>query len=371
VLRSDDSSATVIGQRDEEPEPSLQPLLDLELAKEEWAKLVDRAGNLFSTWEWTTTWWRHFGRSRPLLVTAARAADGSLLAILPIYLSATRPLRIARFIGHGVGDQLGPICESLHRQAAAHALRSVLAQHSRRCDVFVGDGLPGDEGWGPMLGGTVLRRTSCPVLRIDGASWDEFLAARSSNFREQVRSRERRLARAHKLRYRLADDPNRLQSDLDSLFTLHEARWGERRSYSLHGARAEFHRDFAARALERGWLRLWFLELDGRAAAAWYGFRFAGAEWYYQMGRDPAWERQSVGFVLLAHSIREAVNDGMREYKLLLGDEPYKSRFADEDPGLEAVVVPRGVRGRAALAGARAARRLPQPIGDRLLSLAG
>ncbi len=360
----------MIGNCGQEPD-RLEPLSDLGCARDEWTMLAERGGNLFSTWEWTTSWWRHFGRGRPLLVTAARRADGSLLAILPLYLSATRPLRIARFIGHGLGDQLGPICDPLHRQAAAHALRSVLAKHPRRCDVFIGDGLRGDEGWGPMLGGAVLRRAGSPVLRIDGASWDEFLDARSANFRQQVRSRERRLARAHELRYRLADDPNRLQTDLDSLFTLHEARWGKRRSDSLRGGRAAFHRDFAARALKRGWLRLWFLELDGRAVAAWYGFRFGGAEWYYQMGRDPAWKRESVGFVLLSHSVREAINDGIREYKLLLGDEPYKSRFADEDPGLETVVVPRSVRGRGALAGARVVLRLPQPIRKRLSSLAG
>ena len=56
-------------------------------------------------------------------------------------------------------------------------------------------------------------------------------------------------------------------------------------------------------ALERGWLRLWVLEADGKAVAAWYGFRFAQIDWYYQSGRDPDWERQSVGFVLLAHTI--------------------------------------------------------------------
>jgi hypothetical protein len=102
-------------------------------------------------------------------------------------------------------------------------------------------------------------------------------ASRSPNLRQQVRRRERRLARAHDLHYRLADDPTPLQRDLDTLFALHTARWGPR---STFGAREAFHREFATHALAQGWLRLWFLELDGRPRAAWYGFRFGGAESY-------------------------------------------------------------------------------------------
>ena len=111
-----------------------------------------------------------------------------------------------------------------------------------------------------------------------------------------------------------------------------------------------FHAQFARRALDRGWLRLWLLELDGRPLAAWYGFRYANAEWYYQSGRSLDAAAENVGFVLLAHTIREAINDGCSEYRMLRGGEAYKARFADCDAGLETVVVPLTFRGRRALA---------------------
>src|SRR5206468_2281345 len=116
---------------------------------------------------------------------------------------------------------------------------------------------------------------------------------------------------------------------------------------------------FAHAALERGWLRLWVLEADGAPVAAWYGFRFAEVDWYYQSGRDPAWERQSVGFVLMAHTIQAAFDDGMLEYRLLRGGEGYKERFASDDPGIETVALTRGVLGSAALLAARSARSTP------------
>ena len=123
---------------------------------------------------------------------------------------------------------------------------------------------------------------------------------------------------------------------------LHARRWGPTESDAFTGRRRAFHHEWAACALENGWLRLWVLEADGAAVAAWYGFRYAQTESFYQSGRDPAWGSRSVGFVLLAHTIREAANDGMREYRFLRGGEAYKDRFADGDAPVETVLMGAG-----------------------------
>ena len=146
-----------------------------------------------------------------------------------------------------------------------------------------------------------------------------------------------------------------------SLFLLHEERWGDEGSGAFDSVRQAFHLDFARAALERGWLRLWIAEIDGRAVAAWHGFRFGGSEWYYQSGRDPEWERSSIGLVLMAHTLRAAIEDGMDSYRLLRGGETYKERFATGDVGVDSVAVPASGLGRAAILAARAAVDLPGP----------
>lgn len=332
---------------------------DLDAAREAWRPLAERVGNPFASWEWVSTWWRHFGRGRSLQATACRRRDGSVAAILPLCAESIGPLRVLRFLGHGVGDHLGPICAPEDRPAAASALREVLATSG--CRILLAERLPAEEGWRGRLGGAVVKRDSSPTLRIGGMSWDDYLNARSANFRSQVRRRERKLAREHQLRFRLADDLKRLDDDFGTFLALHGARWGEAESRAFRGERADFHRDFAARALERGWLRLVFLELDDRPVAAWYGLRFGQADWYYQAGRDPAWRDGHVGSVLLAHTVRQAFEDGMREYRFLRGGEGYKCRFTEDDPGLETLVAGRGVGGRLAVLGAERASSLPAP----------
>jgi CelD/BcsL family acetyltransferase involved in cellulose biosynthesis len=275
---------------------------------------------------------------------------------------------VVKLVGDGPADRLAPICAPADRPAAAAALHDAVRE--LRADLLVADAVPAEEGWEGLLGARVLRREANPVLATEGRSWDEFLASRSRNFREQVRRRERKLGREHELNVRLCDDADRLEDDMHTLFALHDARWGGEAD-TFGGPRAAFHLDFARAALDRGWLRLWVLELDGEPAAAWYGFRYAGAEWYYQMGRDPRRDRQSVGFVLLCHTMRDAFDAGVSEYRLLRGDEEYKDRFATHDHGLATIAVARTARGRAATAASAGVRRLPPGARQRLVRLTG
>jgi CelD/BcsL family acetyltransferase involved in cellulose biosynthesis len=319
--------------------------------REEWSQLALRTANIFATWEWASTWWRHFGCGHRSLITTCRTGDGRLVGVLPFYLWTSGPLRIVRFIGHGPGDQLGPIHAPEDLEVIASATNEALAR--MQWGIFVGEQLPATASWSDRLGARVVAREGSPVLQAPEGGWHGFLAGCSSNLRQQIRRRERSLERRHEVAFRLVRDPRELPAALDTLFHLHRLRWP--RGTSAFEPRAAFHRDFAMIALERGWLRLWLLDVDERTVAAWYGLRFRGMECYYQAGRDPALDDRSVGFVLLVHSIRQALEDGVHEYRFLRGREPFKYRFANNDPGLETIALTRGLVARAALSTVRLA----------------
>jgi CelD/BcsL family acetyltransferase involved in cellulose biosynthesis len=325
----------------------LEWLDDLDLALDDWRRLAVQSRNVFATWEWASLWWRRYGQGKPLII-GVRRTGGERFALLPLHFWCDRPIRIARFLGHGTADELGPVCAPADRPAAARALRQATAE--AKCDLLFAEHLPAEESWASLLGGVVLHREGYPLIRA-AASWEGYLASRSAHFRKKTSWQERKLVRERGLRYRLSDDPALLGSDLDTLFALHAARWPEGTAFLEHEL---FHREFAACALESGWLRLWFLELDERPVAAWYGFRFGGIEFHFQSGRDPGL-RESVGSVLLAHTVREALKDGVSEYRFLRGGEAYKHRFATEDPGLETIGFAGSRLGRGALAAGRLA----------------
>jgi CelD/BcsL family acetyltransferase involved in cellulose biosynthesis len=326
------------------------PLPEIERLQEPWLQLAPLNCNPFLSWEWSSTWWRHFGRDREQKVLGCHDAGGELVGIVPLYFDSRRPLRMLRFIGHFPADQLEPLCAPERLAEVLGATRAQLGEES--CwDLLLTERMPGIAELGAELGVKPIRCELTPELELETADWDDFLASKSSNFRGQIRNRQRRLERDHELRFHLAEDPDRLEADMDALFKLHELRYGsaEKGLGAFSDELARFHRNFARLALEQGWLRLWIAELDGEPAAAWYGFRLGGADWFYQSGRDPKYDRQSIGFVLMAHTLRDAVENGMGTYKLLLGAEEYKKRFSSREPAVETYAITRTLRGRAAL----------------------
>lgn len=329
---------------------AVEPLANFEDAWGDWRGLGPASDNVFSTWEWAELWWRHFGGEGSLALSRVRVG-GETVALLPLYRTRLAGLRIARLLGHGVADQLGPVCA---REHCATALGALTRAHGAR--VLLAERLPSSAGDSP--GAVILRAEASPTISISReGQWDDYLRARSPNFRQQVRRRERAMHRIG-IRFRLVCEAAELPAALDALIALHRLRWGER-SKAFAGRREGFHREFAAVALERGWLRLWLAEVDGHPVAAWYGFRFEGAEYFYQSGRDTSWDQHRLGAGLLEHTMREAFADGMREYRLLRGDEAYKQRYASETQTVDTVAFAQGPAGRVLLSSVRAAARAP------------
>jgi CelD/BcsL family acetyltransferase involved in cellulose biosynthesis len=296
----------------------------VDAARADWQRLAARGRSIFSTWEWAASWWSAYGDGHePLVAVARRSASEDPFAVLPLFASR-RPSRVVRLIGHSGGDQLGPVCAPADRPDAMTAMALAL-DLAGDWDLFVADRVDADQDWRAALGAARIRREPTPVLRFD------------RHF--EVPNREHDLPGGAS--FRLADDPARLQDDMTALFRL--------QTKAFRGRREALHRDFAARALERGWLRLWFLEVDGAPVAASYGFRYGGAESLCQSGLDPAWEQSSAGFVLMAHTIRDALNSGVREYRLPVGDETYKGRFANDEDQVDTLARAATARGRVRL----------------------
>lgn len=308
-----------------------EPVADLEALGPEWDELAARSDNVFATRAWLATWWRHVGRDRPLRLHALREPDGRLVAIVPLYLAAGRPVRTLRLLGHGPTDQLGPVCAVADRARALAALPSVLAR-SGGWDLAITDELPHtDAGTEPApAGATVLARTPGHAVVFGAGGIEAWAGSRSANLRDQLRRGRRKLAALGTVTFRTTEDPAQLTRDLDALFDLHDRHWSRRPGGSrAYEGREAFHRDVARTFLDRGWLRLRFLELDGVPVAALHSFWFDGVESHYQGGRDPALDACSVGLLLHEHAIRSSAEGGDREYRFLRGDEPYKARLAN------------------------------------------
>ncbi len=316
----------------------------------EWNALLatSPADALFLTWEWLFTWWKHFGDGRELQALTARRA-GRLVGVAPFALAAPQPLRLLparrQLLGSGAvgSDYLDVIAGAGEGEPLAEAFAARCARDGWPLDLvqlrrggFVATHLEprlAARGWKAL--GSVAH--VCPYVDLVDHSWESYLASLGASHRANIQRRLRQLDQRFTVSFERVESPDRLGPALDVLVHLHGLRWRERGSDAFDARLEAFHRDFAALALARGWLRLYVLRLDGRPAAAFYGFAYGGRFLFYQSGFDPAFAAQSVGLVTMAHTVRLAIAEGAHEYDFLHGHESYKFLWARRTRVLERI----------------------------------
>jgi CelD/BcsL family acetyltransferase involved in cellulose biosynthesis len=355
-----------------EPEPDTVPAPwiverietaeELEGVRDEWNDLLRTSWSdcLFLTWEWLHTWWKHCGAGRRLAVHLVRYGR-DLRGIGPFMVGRTRSIpgigaESVQFLGSGyVGsDYLDVIVRPALRAQTLAALGESLHATRRLVDLAqlrAGSSTAHDlarrlerRGFG------VLRRTIavCPFIPLDGHTFESYLETLGSSHRYNFRRRLRQLQRTFDVRFERVETEEQRRAALDVLVRLHIQRFdGRGGSDALNTPDlVAFHDEFSALALRRGWLRLFVLRLDGRPAAALYGFRYGTRFAFYQAGFDEAFARYSVGLVTMGLSIEAAIEEGAREYDLLHGDEPYKFLWARSTRELERIeLFPPGAAG--------------------------
>jgi len=102
-----------------------------------------------------------------------------------------------------------------------------------------------------------------------------------------------------------------------------------------------FFNDVVPELLRRGQAQLFWLEIDGRPAAAEYHLIGNGILYAYQSGVEPTLMEHQPGKLIYLAILRKAIEQGYRAFDFLRGDEPYKARFgAKPRPCVEYRAVP-------------------------------
>jgi CelD/BcsL family acetyltransferase involved in cellulose biosynthesis len=299
------------------------------------------ASSPFMSWPWYRAW----ADAAPVDSAASealvlRGGDGGVRAILPLMLRRVSfhrvPVRALTWAAGDMGcpDHLDvlaapppdslvaafvPCLEALPWELLILSNLAPAAETTRRlCESFAAHGYD-------------VRRQKlwvCPYMELCD-DWERYLGTLTPTRRQTVRRKERQLRREHAVT--ITDyEGDRVDEGLNHLFALHARRWegggGEGGAFTDAAVR-RLHQRFAAELAARNQLWLTTLDIAGEPVAAWYGFTWGDTVYFYQSGRDPRWERQSVGLVLMATMIRRAIERGYRCFDFLRGDDPYKRQW--------------------------------------------
>jgi CelD/BcsL family acetyltransferase involved in cellulose biosynthesis len=279
----------------------------------------------FQTPMWLLPWWRNFG-SNDLSVIVSRNGD-AIEAIAPLYIlrDDESDESLGMFLGTGISDYLDVIGDASLVIDEISKLNCQLwdLQQLQPSSSMLTAPLP--DGFSE----NVEDQEACPVVPLSGKTFENL---GSTHFQKKLRYYRRALERSGEVRIE-TPTMETLDDLLTSLFDLHAARWRRR---DLPGVLADdasqaFHRDAARRMLDAGLLRMYATRINDRIVAAFYGFALNGIVYYYLSGYDPDLEKLSIGTILVAHAVEQAVHDGATAFDFLRGAEEYKYAWGATD----------------------------------------
>lgn len=322
-----------------------ETLAGVESLRPHWEQLLREfcGATIFSSWEWLAPWWRAFGERHRLLLLAFLNESSQLVGLAPLCVEKRRltplvDLRVLRFWGDGSGDSENldfPVRAGYEDEVAGLFL-SYLAKESRRWDCCELNTMPEDSAVGNRLSHHLRyhlwiayrhQQTGSAILLPE--TWEKYLVQLSAKERGKVGYLRRSLEKKYQTRFYKCENQAELEVCLDTLFGLHQKHWNSASEPGtfISAERRRFYSEMATLLLGRGRLEFWFLDLDGKPVAAQFGFCFERLFFSLQEGYDPVYSRDSVGYVLRAHVIRQLIAAGVRRYDFLAGEDVSKTRW--------------------------------------------
>ncbi|MEE9198381.1 MAG: GNAT family N-acetyltransferase, partial [Dehalococcoidia bacterium] len=132
-----------------------------------------------------------------------------------------------------------------------------------------------------------------------------------------------RLYNSGDARYHVAQDPELFSKDLEDFLSLLVTSRADKAQFMTDEVRG-FFQSAVSRLAEEGYARLLFLELDGRRVSSAICFDYDDSFLLYNSGYDSNYSSLSVGLLLKAFCLKEAIALGKKRFDFLRGAEAYK-----------------------------------------------
>jgi CelD/BcsL family acetyltransferase involved in cellulose biosynthesis len=307
-----------------------------------WNRLVKLSGadHPFLTHEWVRVWWNCFGADASLRIILVKAG-AEPVAIAPFMLTHDRKygfkMRRLRLIHNDHTPKCGFIMTGDTKEIYG-AIWNRLLEEKEQWDFIEFPQMSAESETREQLEhlaaengfitGIVLSNNS-PYVRLTG-SWESYTKHLRKHHRSNINNRLNRLQKLGPVNLELVSSQEELSEALEEGYRLEAAAWkgDEGTAIDSSAELREFYTTFARVAADRGWLRLYFLKVDGKRIAFDYCICYQNKLYSLKIGYDPEFASYSPCNLLKYLMMREVFELGLAEKHFLGTDDKWKLDWA-------------------------------------------
>ena len=170
------------------------------------------------------------------------------------------------------------------------------------------------------------------------STWDEYLSLLNKKDRHELRRKIRRMDSQTDWKWYSLSEPTEVNERLGEFIKLMRQSRADKDEF-MTPERERFFYNITQRMSELGLLQLYFLHMDGVTVATSLCFDYGGSRLLYNSGYDPEYAYYSVGLLLNAMCLKDAIEQGLTYFDFLRGPEPYKAHLGGQQRNLYQMVV--------------------------------
>ena len=341
------------------PVKIIASVTEFEQLREKWNALVDTSvyPNIFTTWEWSFLWWKHFGASVGrrdgtlfILLVENEAPDDELLGIFPFYRTGNG--RLLYWIGYGArpcAEYLGPIIRHDAIEVAVQTVCDFLANDAGNWNrLFFEDYAlddPGTMAFADCLKGIFPSQTKLGEPRYFIALPDSYEAYLDTLSAGNRKYKKHRLNKS-KSKYHATTEIIPVAewehgfSLLVELTTQARQRKGQSSPFMQTSYR-DFHREVIQTLLPLNRAILFLLKYSDKPAGILYGYSLHQKCYDYQTGFATDCPG-SPGDLVFQYLLMSLIDRQYSEFDFLRGTENFKSSYTKTTRETETLSVYKG-----------------------------
>ncbi|MGA2524211.1 MAG: GNAT family N-acetyltransferase [Candidatus Bathyarchaeia archaeon] len=319
-----------------------QKIDEINTFETEWNQLLAKSfdNNPFSTYEWLTLWWKHFGKGRELKLFTAES-QGAVSLVVPVMYSKCKVFGSRRckaeLVASGDADYQCFLVTNFQKAAkSVKQLIESIFEDSDDADRVVFGEVPEESFTARLLEGVkeegfgVSRSvtSTCPYVPLPD-NYEVFSQSLGSNMRRNLKVWEKQALKDFRVDFVRYDEIGTVEEAMKVLFELHQKSQVAKGNGGVFSdsAKRSFHLDLANAFAEKSWLGLFFLTFNDKPVSTVYSYEYNGKLYAYLCGFDPEYSRYRPGHLAFKNLIKYGIDKKLKELDFLRGDEEYKSRW--------------------------------------------
>ena len=302
----------------------------------DWVQLPERAEALFTQAEkssifFSRQWFENLTTEiddDQSIMLACVIADNQVMAILPLVMSAGKT-------GYALKHRYTPVYSLLLAHHDQAGVLSCLVQGLTRLPLtglLLEPVADNDNNLLSLQREMEAAGFSCDrmfrfynwFLRVQGQSYEEYMAARPAKLRNTILRKQRKLDREHGYTIRLFSGDD-VPGGMADYYAVYNASWKATEQY------VDFVDAMVARFTQAGWTRLAVLYAREQPVAAQLWFVHQGKASIFRLSYDEKWKAYSPGSILTSFLMEYVIDtDKVDEVDFLFGNDAYKQDWMSD-----------------------------------------